>query len=77
MDGLLDTPVTVRHLQVGDMWQRWDIWNTCRGLERVPGSKIGSRITHVQPRDIFLRPLTMVNDMTQSEWEQWIRDVHL
>jgi hypothetical protein len=63
--------VTVRSLRIGDTFGEWDIWNTCRGLERIPRPKIGHRINYIQPRDIFLRPITMSHDMDLEEWERW------
>lgn len=70
---LFQIPVEVRTLRVGEKFGRWDIWNTCRGLERIPFRKIGETIRFKNPRDIFLKPLTMTHGMNQDEWEDWNR----
>ena len=70
---LFNSPVMVQNLHVGDIWGEWDIWNTANGLERIPRQKVGTLIKFIQPRDIFLRPLTMTHDMSFEEWERWIR----
>lgn len=69
---LFNYPVTVKSLHVGDVFREWDIWNTCRGLRRIPQRLVGRRIKYIQPRDIFLRPLTVTNEMTFEEWQRWI-----
>jgi hypothetical protein len=73
---LFGSPVTVRSLLVGDTWGEWDIWNTADGLKRIPRDKVGTLIQFVQPRDIFLRPLSMTHGMTLVEWEKWIKRDH-
>lgn len=69
-------PIVVRQLQLGDIWQEWDVWNTVDGLERIPFRKVGQPIRFVRPRDIFLRPLSAPHDLTQKEWERFIRSNH-
>ena len=70
---LFSAPVTVRTLRVGDTWAEWDVWNTGEGLRRIPKSKVGIAIDYVQPRDIFLRPLSMPQWVTLADFERWNR----
>jgi len=63
----------VNKLHVGDIWQKWDIWNTANGLEVIPMQFVGKIIKYIQPRDIFLRSDGMPVEMTVSEFEEWNR----
>lgn len=61
--------IGVRRLKVGEFFQKFDMWNCAEGLRRIPFAKIGQRINYIQPRDIFLRPISLPDDITQEEWE--------
>jgi hypothetical protein len=70
----LVTPTTVRRLQIGDVWRKGDLYNTCRGLEVIPHRKIGKTIKFLQTRDIFLRPTSCPSWLNAEEQSVWWRD---
>ena len=72
-NNILEFPVTFRTLRVGETWTEWDVQNTADGLKRIPKAKIGTPIKYIRPRDIFLRPLSMLPGMTFKEWQRWNR----
>lgn len=77
MRNLLEQHVVVRAIRVGETLNEFDLWNTQYGLKKLPFDKRGTKLAAINPRDIYLRPLSMLSNLTSEEMDRWVKTDHI